>query len=398
MTLYDLGLALKRYRRVIFIAFSLLFVIVMLMTFTIRDGKPAFRATLKYDSGVQIAVVAPGTDSLITGTGGSFAGAASLYASLLGSSEAADWIGDENGFKLESAVDASTERNSSIIIAQVTGPTPEQARGAALSTFDWLSKRLLEPIETSDFPSPPTTVPQIVLDGPFSSFTEITIGPGLEGVDGDLFLFVDIGSSGSIPLPLQQSAGTTVRTDTTLEPLTTVVLTLSTAADEVLDTIRLAPEPLPRIVDALPELFIDIPDGSVQRTSLGDEGGTTWTFNSSSITLTWEDGAATASVTEVETASVDLALLTPEPGFTASGGRRGPILAIAALLVGAVLILTGVIVADTWRRERDARRLTTNEAQEVTDHPQPNGSTQGRVGTDIPASTDIEVQTTSLDS
>ncbi|MCL1594644.1 MAG: hypothetical protein M3132_09860 [Actinomycetia bacterium] len=398
MTLFDLGLALKRYRRVIFIAFSLLFVVVILMTFTIRDGKPAFRATLKYDSGVQIAVVAPGTDSLITGTGGSFAGAANLYASLLGSSEAANWIGDENGFKLESAVDASTERNSSIIVARVTGPTPEQARGAALSTFDWLSKRLLEPIETSDFPSPPTTVPQIVLDGPFSSFTEITIGAGLSAVDDDLFLFVDIGASGSLPLPLKQSAGTTVRTDTTLEPLTTVVLTLTTASDEVLDTIRLAPEPLPRIVDTLPELFIDVPDGSVQRTSLGEEGGTTWTFDSSSISLQWEDGAATVSVTEVATASVDLALLTTEPGFTASGGRRGPILAIAALLVGGVLILTSVIVADTWRRERDARRPATAEVAQATSHQQPNGSTQGRVGTDIPPSTDIEVQTTSLDS
>ncbi|MGI9641437.1 MAG: hypothetical protein ACR2N9_01500, partial [Acidimicrobiia bacterium] len=53
------------------------------------------------------------------------------------------------------------------------------------------------------------------------------------------------------------------------------------------------------------------------------------------------------------TGEVDIAVLTAEIGVASVGGRRGPITAVAALLVGSLLILSAVVVAETWRRAKD---------------------------------------------
>ena len=358
MTIYDLTQAFKRYKTPVLVALGLLIVGVVVMTFTIQDGKPAFRASVTYESSVQIAVVPPGTDSLISSENSTanLASAATLYASLLESDEAARWIGDQNGYKLEEAVSTNVERGSTIIVATVTAPTSDQSRSAALSTFDWLNKRLLEPIETANFPTPPTTIPVIVLDGPFTSFINVDVNEDLASAPDDLFMTIETDGNEIVTVPLQPSAGRTIRVRSTLDPFITLVVTLQTASDEPIDSVRVAPPTAPRAVEFVPELSVAISDASF-RTTRDDEGNPSADLIPDEIELAWLEGTAAANPEDVETIDVDLALLTTEPGFTTTGGRRGPILAITAMVVGLILILTIVVVADTWRRQRDAQTV-----------------------------------------
>ncbi len=51
---------------------------------------------------------------------------------------------------------------------------------------------------------------------------------------------------------------------------------------------------------------------------------------------------------------VDIALVTTDPAPAIIGGRRGPIILGVVILLGAVLILTVVVIAESWNRERQA--------------------------------------------
>ncbi|MDJ0791803.1 MAG: hypothetical protein QNJ71_07885 [Acidimicrobiia bacterium] len=352
MTIYELSQALKRYRVAVIIAFTVLILAVLLMSFTIEDGSPSFRSGLKYESSVQIAVVNRNLDSLTTtdATPGELEGNANLYAQLLGSDEAAKWIGEQNGFKLDEAVSTDVERGSTVITATVIAPTADQARAAALSTFDWLSLKLLEPVTTADFPSPPTTLPTVDLDGQFTSFLNVIVDQNAARNPDGLFLTVEIGGIPTVTLAMSE-AGTT-RTRATLQRIMTLVLTLTDSGDQVLDTIRIAPPPGPTQVQVPPELTLVLGERSIRVNSTEDDGITT-TFSTNDIETFWSDGFVTVQEQLEATNEVGLALLTTEPGFLTSGGRRGPILAAAMLVVGTLLILAVVIVADTWRSQRE---------------------------------------------
>lgn len=397
MTMYSLTQAIRRYRTWVLVALGILVLGVLAMTFTFQDGSPKFRSGLTYESSIQIAVVTPGTTSLASPDAASddLQGLANLFASLLASDEAASWIGDQNGYTLKEAVDAEVDNDSPTITARVFAPSIEQARAAALSTFAWLNKKLLDPITTADLPTPTTTIPVVILDGPFSSFVNLSAGSlDVEAADG-LFLAVEIGNSAAFTIPLEPSP-TEVQQEATLEPVMTVALQLSDASDVVLDRIRIAPDLLPRTADTTPELSIILGDDSVQATSFENEDGeveTGWRINGSDVTVSWSEGEPLPEVEDAAASTVDLALLTPEPGYLESGGRRGPIVAIAALIVGVLLILTAVIVADTWRSERDRVERVDSFAGQVTGKPRTNGEVKAvpvgvEVGTDPPDSSE----------
>jgi len=352
MTIYDLSQALKRYWIPVTVAFSLLIIGVIAMTFTIADGKPGFRSGIQYESSVQIAVVNRSLDSLITSdaTPSELEGNANLYAQLLGSDEAAKWIGDANGFRLEEAVSASVERDATVISATVIGPTPEQATGAALSTFAWLNEKLLEPVVVANFPSPPTTLPTIDLDGGFTSFLNVGISEDVAPDPEGLFLTVEVDGLPVVALPMTEAGVTRVRA--TLKRIMTVILVVSDSSDQEIDRLRFGPEPAPLQVQVPPELNVVLTDGALRRVAVDDEP--TLAFAPDKIEAEWSDGLASVDSQVAETEEISLALLTTEPGFTTSGGRRGPILAFVALVVGTLLILAAVIVADTWRTQRVA--------------------------------------------
>lgn len=366
MSIYELTQALKRYRVPVSIAFGVLFFIVLLMTFTFRDGKPAFRAGESYESSVQIAVVPPGTDSLIESENSTadLGSAANLYASLLSSSEAALWIGEQNGYTPEDVVSTNVERGSSVIVATVEAPTLEQAKAAALSTFDWLNMRLQQPVETASFPTPPTTVPLIFLDGPFVSYLNVEAVEGLVDAPIDLFLSVQPDENEPTILSLQQSAGRTIRTRAQLNPFGTIVLSVRFGDGEPQDTIRVAPPTAPRAVEYVPELLVTVDESAIDYST--GEGGREASLDQDGIVITWIEGNEAAEAADENTVDVDLALLTTEPGVVATGGRRGPILFVSALLVGTVLILTAVIVVDIWRRQREEAEGTASPASDAS--------------------------------
>jgi len=357
MTIYDLSQALKRYWIPVTIAFSVLIFIVFAMTFTIADGKPGFRSGVQYESSVQIAVVNRNLDSLITSdaTPSELEGNANLYAQLLGSDEAAKWIGDANGFRLDEAVSASVDRDATVISATVIGPTPEQATGAALSTFAWLNRKLLEPVVIADFPSPPTTLPTIDLDGAFTSFLNVGISEDVAPDPEGLFLTVEVDGLPIVALPMTEAGVTRVRA--TLKRIMTVILIVSDSSDQEIDRLRFGPEPAPLQVQVPPELNIALADGALRTVTVDDEQ--TLAFAPDNIEAAWSNGLASSDPQIEETDEISLALLTTEPGFTTSGGRRGPILAFVALVVGTLLILAAVIVADTWRTQSAAAGRTS---------------------------------------
>lgn len=418
MTIYELSQALKRYWIPSLVAFLLLVMGVMFMTFTLEDGKPRFRSGLTYESGVQIQVVGAGTESLISSapTEADLRGRAVLYASLLSSDEASKWIGEQNGFELESAVNAIVADDSSIIYATVEAPTAALSRAAALSTFDWLNTRLLEPIATADFPEPPAPEPQVILDGPFESFLSVEVADDMDGTPDELFLSVESDRNTPLTFSLQQNAGRTVRADATLDPLMTVVVSLRGADDVVLDSIRLAPPVAPRIVDYVPELGISVSEASI-RSVVVEDGVRRFELGTDDITLEWLEGTPSATAETTNAVNVDLIMLTTEPGFLTSGGRRGPILAITAIVIGTLAIIATVIVADTWRTQRDAAVNATDAGEERDDniratHEDPttsraqagNGEVSGQVQktrrrkrpADVPR-TEVEVKTTNLE-
>ena len=352
MTIYDLTQAILRYKWVVLGAFVLLMAAVLAMSFTLQDGKPGWRLGAKYESSVQIAVLDPGIESLSRATAPSseLFGAAALYAALLGTDEASQYVGGENGYKLDEAIKTDTARDAPLITASVFAPSQEQAIGAALSTFTYLEAKLQTPLATADLPSPPTTV--VVLDGPFESFLIFNANDGLAVLPEDLFLVIDSGIGGSTTVPLSSMAGRAVPTRATLSPVMTFTLSLQDGGEEgVLDLRRVAPPALPTTqVTETPELVLTLGPDAVRR------GVENWELDTDGIRLHWEDSAITAE-DALPGKDVQIALLTPIPGTLSIGGRRGPIVLVAALLVGTVLILSSVIVTDTWRGERERQAI-----------------------------------------
>ncbi len=357
MSVYDLLQAILRYKKIVVTASLVLVVLVGVMTFKYEDGSIGWRASAKYDSSVQIAVVPPGVESLTTASDQSSerANAAVLYAALLGTDEAARFVGEANGYKLDEAVRAEADRNAALITASVFGPTPEQAKGAALSTFDYLEQKLQLPLRVADLPTPEE--PTFVLDGPFQSAMFLTIDQSLSALPNNLFLEIDPEVDNPTTLPVALTAGQSVAARATLAPV--MVFTLTLQDDErILDIIRVAPPTAQGIVTRLPELELSLGAGSIIAVVVDDEPS--WEMDVSQIRVDWREPAGPLAEPPVAGEDVQIALLTPEPGFLNVGGRRGPIVLVAALIVGSVLILSAVIVADAWRRERE-RRVTTTE-------------------------------------
>lgn len=367
MSIYDLSRALGRYKWTVLASFFVLFAIVGAMTFKLVDGKPTWRASAKYDSSVQIAVIPPGIDSLTTASvrSGEMSDAAVLYRGLLGTDEAALFIAEAAGYRLDEAVRATVDSDAALITASVYGPTPEKAQAAALSTFDYLEQKLQIPLRIADLPEP--SEPIIVLDGPFESTMIHTVDGTHSVLPTDLFLIVDSGLDDPTTLPIASRAGQSVGSRTTLSPVMALTLTLQNNDQGVLDVVRVAPPAPQSRVARVPELELELRSGAIVATGADpddpDEEELPWELDASRITVTWQEPTSVLVDVPVPGQDVQIALLTPEPGWLAVGGRRGPIVLVAALIVGTVLILSGVIVTDAWRREQERRIAIDGDQQ-----------------------------------
>jgi hypothetical protein len=356
VTVYDFTQALARYRWVVISSLVALIAIVGFMSFTFDNGKLGWRLGPSYESSAQIAVVDPSINRLssTSPTAANLQAAAALYAAILGTDEAALFVGEQNGYELAEAIDARVDSNAPLIEVTVEGPTPEQAAGAALSTFDYLEGKLQTPLTRADFPAPPTTV--VTLDGPFESYLALDVDAALDTLPDDLFLVVESAPEVSTTLPLSVTAGQTVPWRSTLSPVMTLALTLQNGKDEILDVARVAaPALTENVVTEYPRLVLTLDPESVRQVE-GD-----WRLNVNRMRVRWSPGTEAIAADDIVEEDVQIALLTPEPGAISVGGRRGPIILVAALIVGIILLLSGVIVADTWRSEREKQQDAIDE-------------------------------------
>jgi hypothetical protein len=353
MTLYQLTQAILRRKRFVIIAGLVVLLLALAAGFKFDDGL-AWRSGQKWEASVQIAVVTPGNDSLANAeTRTDFRNAAALYAGLLQSNEAAAAIGEANGFELEEPVTAEVANDSSLITASLIAPSEEQARAAALFIFDYLSEQLSRPLTASGTQPTTDAVPTVELEGPFESQLTLSLHPDLANVADDLFIRTDSEVGSAVVLPVARSAGQEVTVDTTLAPVMTLVITLEDATGEQLDTLRLAPPAVDGHTAYYPALMLSLGAGAIT-SGTNDEGQVFWEIQESGVAASWQTGAPVDSEAGSSLVPVEIALVTSDPAPAIIGGRRGPIILGLVILLGAVLILTVVVIAESWNRERQA--------------------------------------------
>lgn len=352
MTIYDLTEALKRHRIFLIVGFAVIIIAVLAVTLKYEDGSIGWRASQRYQSSIQIAVISPETDSLTTtdSRNDRLLGAASLYSSLISTDEAKIEIGAAAGFEFEDPIAVSVDNDAAVITTTVIAPTPEQAIAAAQGVFTWLKAKLLEPLVIAEL-SPEvttTTIGLIVLDQPFDSAVAVALDSSLESTNGRLFIQVSTELEDELTLAIADNAGSVITTSAVLSPAESVVLRLVNADNEVLDTLRTAPPTLPQLVDSVPALSVRLNRGAVSG------GVDSASLSQSAISIDWVSGVQiTADTVEIEpTNEIEIAALTAEFGIAPIGGKQGPITLLAVVLVGIILLLSGVVVAESWRNAK----------------------------------------------
>jgi len=364
VTLYDLTQAIIRYKVLVIVGASLILLLVLGMSFTIENGSLAPRGDAKYESGVQISVVAPGTESLSSPEpSDSLSAVASGYADLLSSGEAADAIGQMSGYSLPDPLTATVGGGDvPLISTSVVGPTSDLAQAAALNAFEWLSQKIQQPLNPQPAvePVPIVEVP-VELDGPFSASVTVEIDASLVSVPGELLVLVDTSRGIPIAVPVSEQAGGAVEAVATLEPSTSIRLLLEARDGTRLDVLRLVLEQLPSSAPGFPSLTIALAANAIHGVGVDDEA--TWVFDSSAVTTNWIPGVPETEEATTESQQFQIALITAEPSSFQIGGRRGPLLGFAVLLIGFIGLLSIVVVVDTWRRQRHEDE--TSEAEPV---------------------------------
>jgi hypothetical protein len=353
MTLYDLTRAMARHKKFLIGGLVILLILVVVMMFDFGGGEVQIRGNAKYESQVQIAVISPATESLTDAdTADGLMQAAAVYADMLSSSEAAVAVGDLTGYKMDEPMNALASSDAPLILNTVIGPSFDLATQAALNSFEWLGTKLQEPLVIIGTPTTTTIPPDIVLSAPFETKLTVDVDERLASVADDLFVRVTADSGEQVTFPVAQTAGSDLSTRATFAPVTTLTLTLETSAGELVDVLRVAPVPPPTIVDAYPTLDLLLASGAIERDTAEDSLG--WRFSEDQITVAWVDGVPPSVPTQEQIPQVKIALVTSNPQAVQIGGRRGPLLGIAVLFVGLIVLITAVIVADTWNRERRA--------------------------------------------
>lgn len=377
MTLYDLTQAFKRQRRLLAIAFGALLILVLLAMFRFEDGQVGWRLGPRYEAAIQIAVLPEHIDSLtVEDIGpGDLTSTTELFAEMLRSSEAAVAVGLQNGFKLRDPIDTRASVRTPVLNAKLIAPTEEQAKGGILSAYSWLEERLSEPLTVAELPTTTTTTPVAELEGTFASSITVAVHPTAQDLPPDIFLVLD-GAGRELALQLSSEAGDSTRFNATLSTDMTIVARLEAAGGEVSPSVRIQPPPVPQFVTHLPVLSLSLGADAVIQVD-GPTGERVWRLDATQITAEWKRGLPVPAITFDPVRQIKIVLLTPDPTPVPTGERRGPIVTLAALIVGSILILSVAITKDTWQQERDSfqyRFEPSDEEVEELAPAQPIGS------------------------
>lgn len=347
MTVLELVQALVRRKRFVAIYSVVLALVTFFAVFKFDDGL-AWRSGQKFQATAQIAVVTRGIESLSDAEArDERIGAAHLFAQLLQSYEALDWIAKRVGFEPEDEINALVPSGTSLINGSIVAPTEEQASAAARAMFDYLSMKLEEPFLLGG-PAGSDQEGAIELSGPFSSRMILNLGQGLADVPGGLFLRINTTGNQEIVLELSESAGQTFDVEAVLNPVMSVLITLEDRSGNELDQVRLAAPAVAGYVTNLPILTVGIERSALSRTAED------WSLAESGISLGWEAGSPVVSPSAPVAVPVRIALINENPVPEPIGGRAGPILLAAFLVLGAIILLTIVVIAEMWSREGPA--------------------------------------------
>jgi len=358
VTIYELTQAIVRYKRVLLGGLGILVLFVLVLTFSYEDGAIVWRGGLKYESEFQISVVSPGTESLsLPETGVNLQNAAEAYADLLASAEAAEAIGEMSGYELDESLSTNTSSDTAIISATVMGPSADLVKAATRNSFTWLVDKIQQPLKAApQFTTVPSAT-EVTIDGPFSSSISVEVDNSLSSVPTDLFVLIGVGEDQPIAIPVASRAGSSVSAFAVLEGAGSLLLNLEAANGTPYDLLRLAPDPLPSTAPGYPSLTVRLGPGSIRSTT-DDNGEEIWAFRSAAVTTEWIEGAPILQQVAGVNQQIQIAMLTSDPGATQIGGRRGPLIGFTVLLVGLIGMLTAVIVADTWQRDRNESEVS----------------------------------------
>jgi hypothetical protein len=350
MNVFEFGQALRRRSRFLIIAFALLIVGTLLLTFTFKDGDLTWRMGSRWQATSLMAVLPVGVTSLAaTDLGpGDLGDPAALYSEMLQTAEVADYILNEYGIQMVDAPIVFPSDGAPTLRFTVTTDSSEDAVTASLAAFEWLEQQLVTDVSLANIPVPVVETPPMELSGPFESSIVIRAAGNLADADPSLFLLIDTGLSPLIAVPVSRIAGEPWVIDTSLSTGMSVLLTLEQPGSEETNFVRLTPPPAPTVVTRLPVLNLDLGANAIANTEAGP------ILDRTAIGLVWSEGEPVVVEEEELTRSVTVALLTPEPVPSPIGQRRGPIISGAVLIVGSLLILSIALILDAWAQERHA--------------------------------------------
>jgi len=320
------------------------------------DGSLSFesRITPTYESSIEMVVVPAGLDSLASRAvaGGSDA-AARVYAQMLSTPEAARQVEETQGIELIGTFQADAAETSFISVTAISD-TPDGATTGALGAFRWLERRLAEPPVIAQLPE---QEPDPVLEEFLGSLLfevdrlYVTADPGLTLVVANL-------QGDEVAISLQAAAGDVTPKLTYLMPERSLTLSVEREVGVPLDTATVVIPPLPDTKEGPPPLVLAIEWGAVDFDEIEvDEDGSPVVppdpenapvarIDPSRLSLRWN---STIGAPEDQ---VSLLLITEDVTALETGQRRTPVMVLALIGVGALVLLVLATTVDTWQMAR----------------------------------------------
>ncbi len=375
MDIYEFSQALRRQWKLLLIGFLSLIVGVFAAIFEVSrvDGSLSFesRITPKYESSVEMVVVPAGLESLASRAvaGGSDA-AAQVYVQMLSTPEAARQVEETQGIELIDTL-AAKAADSFISVTAISN-TPDGATAGALGAFRWLERRLAEPPVIAQLPEQePDPVPEEFLGSLLVEVDRlyVTADPGLTLVIANF-------QGDEVATSLQAAAGDVEPQLIYLKPESTLSLSVERQVGVPLDTVRMAVPPLLDIEEAPPPLVLAVEWGAVDFDEIEvegeDESPAVTTdpedapgarIDSTRLSLSWNSTIATIAAPDDR---VSLLLITEDVIALETGQRRTPVMVLALLGVGALLLLVLATTVDTWQMAKLEGRMAREREETVS--------------------------------
>jgi hypothetical protein len=307
-------------------------------------------------------------------------GTAVLYATLLASQEAAVDISQGSGVFLLDTLQVTTSGNDGFIDVKATASDPEAAILAALYSFEWLKDRVSAPpsiVRPGDRDADVEDPPILDENGQFVGTMRIEASPAFADTATGLWVGLTTSES-AITLSLADAGERVYEYAALLAPGTEMTISLEDVFGNRFDAVVVDIPPFPEPGTLAHELVVTLNRGVLTdptpSTGIVDGEVVTTTTPPPSLLarhlgVSWQPVVPTFTVDDEVTSSdtVGLLLLTKAPLASVTGGRKGPILILGALIGGFFALITLAVGVDTWRRSKQESQVEEFTIAELTD-------------------------------